>query len=104
MGLYYLKGATSSAKLMVLIWSITNEKWKYIGTYPLNGTIDESSSQRQDTGDICSPQGDFSSNFFLKAAFGSTSTVSPSGQLQDSNSFGLQAGLPSLNLKIVRIR
>ena len=70
--------------------------------YPLKGTIVELSSQRQDTGAICSPQGDLSSNFFFNAAFRSTSTVSPSGQVQDSKSFGLQAGLPSLKIQSIK--
>ena len=76
--------------------------YDFNATYPLNGTNVVSSSHRQDTGAIPSPQGDFSRNFFFNAAFRSTSTVSPSGQVQDSKSLGLQAGLPLLKIQSIK--
>ena len=68
--------------------SVNKLIYDFNATYPLNGTNVVSSSHRQDTGAIPSPQGDFSRNFFFNAAFKSTSTVSPSGQVQDSKSTG----------------
>ena len=65
-------------------------------TYSVKGTISAPSSQRQDTGATSSPQGDFSSSFAFRLSLRLTCTVSPPGQVQDSNCVGIQAGNPSL--------